>query len=251
MYSYFSVTCVILMGIVFIGSEFESKMQLGLLVILLGSILNYIVGSFFPPNELGMLRGATGYSLDTLNSNFFPHFTDNNTFFSVFSVYFPAATGIMAGANISGDLSDAQRAIPLGTLLAILVTTIVYLATVWMTGSTVVGFSNGTEFPVFNNSYFIPPDCTPECPYGLVSYYQVVEMSSLWGPLITAGIFAATLSSALASLVSAPKVFQAVCKDRLFPKIGYFAKTYGKNEEPKRAYILGFFLAMGIVAIGE
>lgn len=76
-------------------------------------------------------------------------------------------------------------------------------------------------------------------------------MSSFWGPLITAGIFAATLSSALASLVSAPKVFQAVCKDRLFPRIDYFAKTYGKNEEPKRAYVLGFFLAMGIVAIGS
>ncbi|EGT41807.1 CBN-NKCC-1 protein [Caenorhabditis brenneri] len=245
------VTCIILMGIVFIGSEFESKMQLGLLVILLTSIANYVFGSFFPPDELAVNRGATGYSFDTLQSNFFPHFTDNNTFFSVFSVYFPAATGIMAGANISGDLSDPQRAIPLGTLLAILVTTIVYLATVWMTGSTVVAFSNGTEPAFFNNSYFVPPDCTPDCPYGLVSYYQVVEMSSFWGPLITAGIFAATLSSALASLVSAPKVFQAVCKDRLFPRIDYFAKTYGKNEEPKRAYVLGFFLAMGIVAIGD
>lgn len=245
------VTCVILMGIVFIGSEFESKMQLGLLVILLVSIANYVFGSFFPPNEIAMNRGATGYSLDTLQSNFMPHFTENNTFFSVFSVYFPAATGIMAGANISGDLANPQQAIPLGTLLAILVTTIVYLLTVWMTGSTVVAFSNGTEPAVFNNSYFVPPDCTPDCPFGLVSYYQVVEMSSFWGPLITAGIFAATLSSALASLVSAPKVFQAVCKDRLFPRIDYFAKTYGKNEEPKRAYVLGFFLAMGIVAIGD
>lgn len=245
------VTCILLMGIVFIGSEFESKMQMGLLVILLTSIANYIFGSFWAPDEEAELRGATGYSLDTLQSNFFPHFTKNNTFFSVFSVYFPAATGIMAGANISGDLADPQRAIPLGTLLAILVTTIVYLLTVWMTGSTVVAFSNGTEPANFTNSVFIPPDCTPDCPFGLVSYYQVVEMSSFWGPLITAGIFAATLSSALASLVSAPKVFQAVCKDRLFPRIDYFAKTYGKNEEPKRAYVLGFFLAMGIVAIGD
>lgn len=245
------VTCILLMGIVFIGSEFESKMQLGLLVILLTSIANYIFGSFFAPDEEAVLRGATGYSWDTLQSNFMPHFTKNNTFFSVFSVYFPAATGIMAGANISGDLAEPQRAIPLGTLLAILVTTIVYLITVWMTGSTVVAFSNGTEPPIFNNSVFLPPDCTPDCPFGLVSYYQVVEMSSFWGPLITAGIFAATLSSALASLVSAPKVFQAVCKDRLFPRIDYFAKTYGKNEEPKRAYVLGFFLAMGIVAIGD
>ncbi|KAJ1374249.1 hypothetical protein KIN20_036898 [Parelaphostrongylus tenuis] len=98
-----------------------------------------------------------------------------------------------------------------------------------------------------------PPDCSSNntCPYGLMNYFQIMEMESLWGPLITAGIFAATLSSALASLVSAPKVFQAVCKDRLFPKIGYFAKGYGKNEEPRRAYLLTFIIAMAMIAIGD
>jgi hypothetical protein len=49
-------------------------------------------------------------------------------------------------------------------------------------------------------SYRIFYDCTV--------YFQVMEMMSGFGPLITAGIFSATLSSALASLVSAPKVFQ-------------------------------------------
>ena len=33
-------------------------------------------------------------------------------------------------------------------------------------------------------------------------------MVAAWGPLVLAGIFSATLSSALASLMSAPKVFQ-------------------------------------------
>ena len=53
-------------------------------------------------------------------------------------------------------------------------------------------------------------------------------MVSLWGPLIYAGAFAAAISSALASLVSAPKVFQALCKDKIFPYIHVFAKGYGK-----------------------
>ena len=71
-----------------------------------------------------------------------------------------------------------------------------------------------------------------------------MEMVSVYGPIIYAGIFAATLSSALASLVSAPKVFQALCKDKLFPFIKYFSKGYGKNKEPRRAYFLAFGIAL-------
>uniref|UniRef100_A0A914D3X6 Amino acid permease/ SLC12A domain-containing protein n=1 Tax=Acrobeloides nanus TaxID=290746 RepID=A0A914D3X6_9BILA len=165
----------------------------------------------------------------------------------------------MAGANISGDLADPQRAIPLGTLLAIAVTTVIYVLVVWMTGSTCVRDADGINFPMLANSststftFYSVPDCAANssCPYGLMNYFQVMEVESLWGPLITAGIFAATLSSALASLVSAPKVFQAVCKDRLFPYINFFAKGYGKNEEPRRAYALAFVIAMAMILIGD
>ena len=59
-----------------------------------------------------------------------------------------------------------------------------------------------------------------------------MDVVSMWSPIITAGIFSASLSSALASLVSAPKVFQAVCSDKIFPKIKYFAKGHGKDNEP-------------------
>jgi len=69
--------------------------------------------------------------------------------------------------------------------------------------------------------------------------------------IITAGIFAATLSSALACLVSAPKIFQALCKDEIFPYIGYFAKGYGPNEDPRRAYVLCFFVSIAFILIGD
>lgn len=80
---------------------------------------------------------------------------------------------------------------------------------------------------------------------------QVVEMVSAFGPLIYAGCFAATLSSALASLVSAPKVFQALCKDRLYPYIFWFSKGFGKNNEPVRGYVLTFIIAIVFILIGK
>ena len=78
-----------------------------------------------------------------------------------------------------------------------------------------------------------------------------MEIVSAFGPFIYAGCFAATLSSALASLVSAPKVFQALCKDSLYPYISWFGKGYGKNNEPVRGYILTFFIAIAFILIGK
>jgi solute carrier family 12 sodium/potassium/chloride transporter 2 len=77
-----------------------------------------------------------------------------------------------------------------------------------------------------------------------------MELVSAFGPLIFAGCFAATISSALASLVSAPKVFQALCKDNLYPYISAFGKGYGKGGEPVRGYILTFFIALAFILVG-
>uniref|UniRef100_A0ACB8EQN2 Uncharacterized protein n=1 Tax=Sphaerodactylus townsendi TaxID=933632 RepID=A0ACB8EQN2_9SAUR len=76
-------------------------------------------------------------------------------------------------------------------------------------------------------------------------------MVSGFAPLISAGIFSATLSSALASLVSAPKIFQALCKDNIYPGFSMFAKGYGKNNEPLRGYLLTFLIGLGFILIAE
>ena len=69
--------------------------------------------------------------------------------------------------------------------------------------------------------------------------------------LIVAGIVASSLSSALAALVGAPRVFQAVAKDPLFPPIKKFANGIGPNDEPIRAYCLTFVIAVGFMMLGD
>lgn len=49
------------MAIVFIGTSFESKMQMGLLVILTLSILDFFIGTLFPVTNEQRLRGITGF----------------------------------------------------------------------------------------------------------------------------------------------------------------------------------------------
>lgn len=122
-----------------------------------------------------------------------------------------------------------------------------------MTGAVVARDATGNLKDFYAGTFL---DCRDEngtmirnCEYGLLNSFQVIELVSLFGPLIYAGCFAATLSSALASLVSAPKVFQALCKDELYPKIKWFAKGFGKNNEPVRGYVLTFIIAIGYVNI--
>ncbi|KAM4708087.1 solute carrier family 12 member 2 isoform 1-T2 [Discoglossus pictus] len=256
-----AITVVLLLGISVAGMEWEAKAQIVLLVILLLAIADFFIGTVIPL-DYKKPKGFFGYKAEIFTENFGPDFRGVENFFSVFAIFFPAATGILAGANISGDLADPQQAIPKGTLLAILITTIVYMGVAVSVGSCVVrdasGESNHTISGMMSNctgaacqlDYDFSP-CKTDCKYGLMNSFQVMSMVSGFAPLITAGIFSATLSSALASLVSAPKVFQALCKDNIYPGLQMFAKGYGKNNEPLRGYLLTFAIALGFILIAE
>ncbi|XP_055845954.1 bumetanide-sensitive sodium-(potassium)-chloride cotransporter isoform X1 [Episyrphus balteatus] len=251
-----SITILILLVIVVVGMEWEAKAQIGLLIILLIAIADFMIGTLIgPKSDEEKAKGFLGYNSTLFQQNLFADYRKEKNiqhdFFSVFAIFFPAATGILAGANISGDLKDPQKSIPKGTILAIIITTATYLVMVLMVGATVARDATGNVTDTVNGSYAFL-DCIPgNCSYGLENSFQVIELVSGFGPLIYAGCFAATLSSALASLVSAPKVFQALCKDELYPKIVWFAKGFGKNNEPVRGYVLTFFIAIGFILIGE
>lgn len=155
-------------------------------------------------------------------------------------------------------------------MLAIVITTVSYVGFAIICGATMLRDASGDVADLFNGTL---SNCTGSCEWGMHNSFQakiylnlflvfrldanangalqVIELVSAFGPLIYAGCFAATLSSALASLVSAPKVFQALCKDKLYPYLEPFGRGYGKNNEPVNGYILTFVIALGCIIIAE
>ncbi|KAK3600458.1 hypothetical protein CHS0354_013014, partial [Potamilus streckersoni] len=262
-----AVTCVLLVVILLIGMDWEAKAQLLLLVSLIVAIFSYFVGTFIPASREKQWKGVAGYNGYTFTTNFGPRYTDGNSFFSVFAILFPSATGILAGANMSGDLKDPQKAIPKGTFLAILITSLVYLAIIWTSGGCLLREAVGpaaatvTELVAGNlTTVQLNPDIdivtncfqlNGTCKYGTLHDNGIVGLVSPFRPLIIAGIFSATLSSALASMLGAPKMFQALANDELFPCIKYFSKGYGPRDDPHRGYILTFAICVAATCIGS
>uniref|UniRef100_H9GR72 Solute carrier family 12 member 3 n=1 Tax=Anolis carolinensis TaxID=28377 RepID=H9GR72_ANOCA len=262
------ITVTGLMGIALAGMEWEAKAQVVFFFVIMVSFVNYFVGTLIPASPERMAKGYFSYRGDIFLENIGPEWRgETGSFFGMFSIFFPSATGILAGANISGDLKDPAVAIPQGTLMAIFLTTLTYLAIAATIGSCVIRDATGSINDTLGAGNFTGGECAGlgcnygwnftectlagTCEYGLANDYQTMSMVSAFSPLITAGIFAATLSSALACLVSAPKVFQCLCQDNLYPLIGFFAKGYGKNQEPLRAYALTFILAVAFILIAE
>uniref|UniRef100_A0A914QPD9 Solute carrier family 12 member 3 n=1 Tax=Panagrolaimus davidi TaxID=227884 RepID=A0A914QPD9_9BILA len=251
---YAIVVCLILQLIIFIGTEFENKTQLLLMVTIVISIFSHSVGTFLPLSKEQIQKGVTGYSLRTFYDNLYPDYRNDISFISTFGVYFPAMTGIMGGANMSGDLKDPSKSIPKGTMWAIAITTFTYAWAMITTAATAVRDSTGFDAPEYDEfGHFIPPLCrlNNTCPYGLANDMQLMKLQSIWPPLIIVGIFATTLSSASGCLIGAPRVFQALCADKLYPGISYFAKGQGKNNDPFRAYILTWTIASAVILIGD
>jgi len=141
------------------------------------------------------------------------------SFWAVFAVFFPAATGIMAGVNMSGELRDPRRAIPVGTLSAIGVSLCVYLAI----------------------AYWLARSAPPEI---LRSSYTVLIDKAAWPKLVLAGLMGATFSSGLASIVGAPRILSALGEHGIIPGSAWFARL-GSNKEPRNA-----LLATGAVVFG-
>jgi len=121
-----------------------------------------------------------------------------------------------------------------------------------------LAWANRDDGPMWNNVSYYFNDCTNRthngddyCLFGSANDQQNMALISYTGYLIYAGCFAATLSSAIASLVGAPRVLQALAKDNLYPGLHFFAPGYGANNDPFRGYILVFIISTACIIIAK
>jgi len=223
----------ILLVMAYIGTGWVIKLQIFLLGLLVCSIISVILGAFVTPTDES--AGFVGINSGAASENVGPEYREGYDFFAVFAVFFPAVTGIMAGANISGDLQNPSENIPAGTLWAILISTIVYIFMAIIIGAVVEREDEGSENGLYGDPLIM---VTVAVPY-------------IGGPLVLAGIFAATFSSGLASLVGAPRILMSVAQDDLIPAIKPFAVVRESDKSPIRGYFLTYFVSGCCILIGS
>lgn len=156
--------------------EWESKAQNFLVAIIVAAIFNFILGAFLgPKSEKEHAEGFTGFNskfsksllkktyiltvsiiatifAENWGSDFRYSEKIDQSFFSVFAIFFPSVTGLQAGANISGDLKDPASSIPKGTLLALLISAISYIVFVLIAGGSALRDATGDISDIMNGT---------------------------------------------------------------------------------------------------
>lgn len=195
----------------------------------LGLKVLYVVVAILFLSLILFFAGSTDF-VGTGDDFEFGKTVDNpDNFFYVFAICFPAFTGMTAGVGLSGDLKDPKKSIPLGTLGATLFGMVVYFFIVY-------------KLYVSASAQDLSED------------QLIMSKIALWGPIIPIGLAAATISSALGSILVAPRTLQALGGDKVFPVSSFnswLAKGKGKNNEPFHATLVTSVIALLFVSIGD
>ncbi|MBT8326012.1 MAG: Na-K-Cl cotransporter [Winogradskyella sp.] len=197
-----------LFTIAYISANLAIKTQFIIMGVIILSLISIVIAAYDGSMALPLSDSLSWGSFKGSIENDF----SGSSFWVVFAVFFPAATGIMAGANMSGELKNPKQSIPSGTLWAIGVSFVIYMALAfWISRS-------ATEDELLTN------------------YYIMVD-KAYFGPLIIAGILGATFSSALASIVGSSRILFAMGEHKVLPYSNLLAGT-SKNGQPRNAMLV-------------
>jgi amino acid transporter len=213
---YVSLPLMALLSILMLtrGANVGMKALYVVVAILFLSLVSFFMGS---PIEEGVT-----YPLNVTAA-------DSAGFFFVFTIIFPAFTGLAAGLGLSGDLKEPQKSIPRGTIWATIIGMLVYV---------LAAYKLAISAPAS----------------ALDADQLIMQRIAIWGPIIPIGLAAASLSSALGSIIVAPRTLQAMGFDDIIPAKGlnkWISKGKKKDNEPVNASIISILIAFTFVGIGE
>jgi amino acid transporter len=196
-----------------LGADWATKFQYVVMGILTAAILSFFIGGFIRWDSAQLVQNWSASQTSM-------------GFWALFAIFFPAVTGFTQGVSMSGDLKDPGKSLPRGTFAAVGLSIIVYfLASVLFAAA-------------------LPADV-------MISDYGAMKKVAYIAFLVTAGVIAATLSSAMASFLGAPRILQSLAADRIFPFLTPFAKGSGPTLNPRRGVLLSAGIAYATVAYGH
>lgn len=217
----------------------STKKLIGIIVTLLLALLMTTKGANFGMGLLYIVVGILALVLilffmgTSIHAGHVPFkVLSNDDFFKVFAIIFPAFTGMTAGVGLSGDLKDPKRSIPLGTIMATVLGMIIYLFITLK-----IGNSATPEILMSNENQLIMSDIA------LIGYL-----------MIPIGLAASTISSALGSIMVAPRTLNAIAADKIIPSQRlnrWLAFLKKENNEPTHAAIVTSTIAFVFVFLGD
>lgn len=196
-----------------LGADWATRFQFVVMALLVVALFSFFAG------------GLARWEMTTLVQNWRVP-SGGPEFWVLFAIFFPAVTGFTQGVSMSGDLKDPGKSLSLGTFLAVGISILVYFGVALV-------FAGALSNEI------------------LMKDYGSMKRVARFNVLIDAGVVAATLSSAMASLLGAPRILQSLAKDRIFPFLLPFAKGDGPLDNPRRAVLLSAAIALGTIGLGQ
>ncbi|MEM9565804.1 MAG: amino acid permease [Actinomycetota bacterium] len=205
---------IVLLGFAWLGADWATRLQYVVMGLLVVALVSFVVG-VVPELSVSATRSNLGRPAAGVG------------FWTTFAVFFPAVTGFTQGVAMSGDLRNPTRSIVVGTFAAVGVSTVVYaVAMLLLAGAA-------------------PPLTLREDTTTIMGDLSLAPWTA------QAGVIAATVSSAMASLLGAPRVLQRIAEDRIVPPLQPFAAGAGPMSNPRRATLLSAGIGLVTVAAGD
>jgi amino acid transporter len=208
-----AIAVSLLFILAWLGADWATRFQYGVMILIFAALVSFFWGGL-------SLWDSAVFSESWLKPS------SGLPFWALFAIFFPAVTGFTQGVSMSGDLKDPGKSLPLGTFMAVGISILVYFGVALV-------FAGALPLGI------------------LAGDYDAMGKAAYFAFLIDAGVIAATLSSAMASFLGAPRILQSLSTDRIFPFLLPFSKGVGPTNNPRRGVLLSAGIAFITVALGN